>query len=171
MLRVGAGRSHEASVCGGSTRALGGDLRQPSISSAHQKAASAFLLFAFLWWLWTLASLVGSLRPGGAPIQQRLLYVLAFDVCGLVAIAVYFKTWSLLWQVPLQALAAVFLLEGVSALVKLAFERPQALISPLGLWYGGLVVAGVTAALLMKRLQVQFLGGHHRHLTTRSSRP
>jgi len=97
--------------------------------------------------------------------------VLAFDVCGLVAIAVYFKTWSLLWQVPLQALAAIFLLKGVSTLIMLAFERPQALISPLGLWYGGLVVAGVAAALLMKRLQVQFLGGHHRHLTTRSSGP
>jgi hypothetical protein len=97
--------------------------------------------------------------------------VLAFDVCGLVAIAVYFKSWSLLWQVPLQALAAVCLLKGVSTLMTLAFERPHALISPLGLWYGGLVVAGVAAALLMKRLQVQFLGGHHRHLTARSIGP
>jgi hypothetical protein len=109
--------------------------------------------------------------PGGAPVHRRLLYVLAFDVCGLVAIAVYFKTWSLLWQVPLQALAAVSLLKGVRTLVTLAFERPQALIGPLGLWYGALVVAGVAAALLMKRIQAQFLGGHHRHLTTRSRGP
>jgi hypothetical protein len=134
-------------------------------------AASVLLLFAFLWWLWTLDSLVGGLEPGWAPIQRRLLYVLAVDVCGLAAIAVYFKTWSLLWQVPLQALAAIILLEGAGALVTLAFERPQALISSLGLWYGGLVVAGLAAAGLMKRLQVQFLGGHHRHLTARSSGP
>ena len=138
----------------------------PSPSTAYQRAASGLLLFAFLWWLWTLTTLVESVMPGGVPIRRPVLYVLILDLGGLVAIAAYFKTWSLLWQVPLQALAAVCLLIGVRNLMKLVFEHPHALIGTLGLWYGGLVVLGAAAALLMKQLQIRFLGGHHRHLTT-----
>jgi hypothetical protein len=139
--------------------------------SAHQMAASFLLLFAFLWWLWTLSPIVDSVMPGGAPLKQRVLVILMIDIIGLVAIARYFKAWSLLWQVPLQALAAVLLFTGIGTVVTLAIDRPHALFESIGLWYEGFAVAGVTAALLMKRLQVRFLGGHHRHLTTRSSGP
>jgi hypothetical protein len=129
------------------------------------------LLFVFLWWAWTLAPIVNTVIPGGTPLNRRVLYVLGIDIVGLVAIARYFRTWSLLWQVPLQALAAVMLFKGVGSVVRLIFDRPHALIEPTGLWYVGIALCGVIAALLMKTLQVRFLGGHYRHLTTRWSGP
>src|ERR1700733_13132610 len=137
--------------------------------SQGQQSAAFLLLFVLLCFFWTLDSLVRSVPPWGPPVNSRVLYLLIVDVLVITAVARYLKTWSLLWQLPMQALALVLLFTGVRGIVGALFRDLNILVAPSGLWYGGCITVAALLGVIMRRLQWQFLDGRHRHLTTGSS--
>jgi hypothetical protein len=134
-------------------------------SQGQQSAVAFLLMFVLLWFFWTLNSLISTVPPWGPPLNSRVLYVLIADVLVLVAVARYLKTWSVLWQLPMQALALVLLFTGVRGIVRALFRDLDILVAPPGLWYGGCIAAAALLGVTMRRLQWQFLDGRHRHLT------
>ena len=138
-------------------------------SQGQQSAVAFLLLFVLLWFYWTLDSLIRSVPPWGPPLNPRVLYVLIADVLVLLAVAKYLKTWSVLWQLPMQALALVLLFTGVRGIFRAPFRDLNILVAPPGLWYGGCIAAAALLGVTMRRLQWQFLDGRHRHLTSGSS--
>ena len=140
---------------------------KPSV--AYQVAAGYLLLLVFLFWVWTLEPVVASLLPNGALITRRILYVQIGVLIVTAGVAAYFRTWSLIWQLPMQGLTMALFVAGVTPIVSLLFYTPRDLVDSKVLPYVGLVAGGAATMLLMKRMQVRFLGGYHRHLTTRSS--
>jgi len=138
-------------------------------SQGQQSAVAFLLLFVLLWFFWTLDSLIRSVPPWGPPVNSRVLYLLIVDVLVLTAVARYLKTWSLLWQLPMQALALVLLFTGVRGIVGAPFRDLNILVAPPGLWYAGCIAVAALLGVTMRRLQWQFLDGRHRHLTIGSS--
>jgi hypothetical protein len=138
-------------------------------SQGQQSAVASLLLFVLLWFFWTLDSLISSVPPWGPPVNSRILYALIVGVLVLAAVARYLKTWSVLWQLPMQALALVLLFTGVSGILRALFRDLNILVAPRGLWYGGCVAAAALLGVTMRRLQWQFLDGRHHHLTIGSS--
>src|SRR5579862_7743670 len=138
-------------------------------SQGQQSAVASLLLFVLLWFLWTLDSLVSSVPLWGPPVNSRVLYALIVGVLVLAAVARYLKTWSVLWQLPMQALALALLFTGVSGILRALFRDLNLLFAPRGLWYGGCIAAATLLGVTMRRLQWQFLDGRHRHLTIGSS--
>ncbi len=135
-------------------------------SDGHQAAVAYLLLFVLMWFYWTLNPIVHSIPSWGPPPKARVYLMLTVDVLLLVTVARYLRTWSLLWQVPLQALALVFLVTGLSGLVGALFHNRHLLAEREGAWFGGCLVTAVVLGALMRRLQWRFLDGRHRHLTT-----
>src|ERR1700733_4004344 len=133
--------------------------------SQGQQSAAFLLLFVLLCFFWTLDSLVRSVPPWGPPVNSRVLYLLIVDVLVLTAVARYLKTWSLLWQLPMQALALVLLMTGMGGLIHALFRNWHLLITPKGLWFGGCFVAAALLGAFMRRMQWRFLDERHSHLT------
>ena len=134
-------------------------------SDGQQTAVAYLLLFVLLGFYCAFDPLISSIPPWGPAIKLRIVVLLFADFLVLTAVARYLKTWSLLWQLPMQALALVLLMTGMGGLIHALFRNWHLLITPKGLWFGGCFVAAALLGAFMRRMQWRFLDGRHSHLT------
>jgi hypothetical protein len=85
--------------------------------SANDAAVGGLVLFLTLWFLWPLQDVLRTVAVPAVPLPPRIWVAAVIAPGFLLAAAAYFRSPSMLWQVPLQALMLACLFVGVSTLI------------------------------------------------------
>jgi uncharacterized membrane protein YbhN (UPF0104 family) len=120
-------------------------------------SASALIILAGIGLFLTFAQVAAFVVLPSHVITLRVFAAGAFGVALLAACSILLRDTSVLWQIPLQALAASCLAVGVAVIVTAAFGNWHSLLGPTGYRATGCLAVGLGAAWLMRQLQVRLL--------------
>jgi uncharacterized membrane protein YbhN (UPF0104 family) len=118
--------------------------------------SSALIILAGIGLFLTFAQVAAFVVLPSHVITLRVLAAGAFGVALLAACSILLRDTSILWQIPLQALAASCLAVG-AVIVTAAFGNWHSLLGPTGYRATGCLAVGLGAAWLMRQLQVRLL--------------
>lgn len=133
---------------------------------SRDAAVGALLLFVTLWFLWPLTDAVTWLITPGYLAGHRLWVVALIAGSLLAGASTYLREPSLLWQIPLQALAAALILSGLPRLLdclQSALNHRHLSVSGVAVSIG-CIAAGVFLAMWMKKLKHHYLIRRRTHL-------
>jgi len=119
--------------------------------------ASALIILAGIGLLLSFAQVVAFAVFPSHELTLRVLAVGAFGAVLLAASSLVLRDTSVLWQIPLQALAASCLAVGLGVVVTAAFGNWHSLLGATGYRAAGCLAVGLSAAWLMRRLQARRL--------------
>ena len=125
----------------------------------YDAAVGFLILFVTLWFLWPLQDALTTFAVSGTvPLPMRMLVADLIGPALLVGATVYLRVPSILWQIPMQALAAACLFVGVGTLV-LSWHELSPRSAAVCVGY---LVVGASLAWFMRNLQRHFLSPHKR---------
>ena len=124
--------------------------------SGNDFAVGALVLFLTLWFFWPIQEVLRALPTPTLPIPPRLWIAAIIAPSLLIAGAAYLRAPTMLWQVPLQALALACLIVGLRTLV---LSARHSSLKTAGIGVGYLVTAALLG-WLMRDLQRHFLRPH-----------
>ena len=125
----------------------------------HDAAVGFLVLFVTLWFLWPLQDVLTTLAVSGTvPFSRRMLVADSIGPALLIGATVYLRAPSMLWQIPMQALAAACLFAGVGILV-LSWHELSPRSAAICVGY---LAVGASLAWFMRNLQRHFLSPHKR---------
>ena len=144
-------------LCGPSTSPLGGStVTRTRTVSAYDAAIGALVLFLTLWFLWTLTPILAALAVPSGHTAPRIWLGAVIATVLLLGASAYLRAPSLLWQVPMQALALAFLVVGLQVLI-LDWRSLSGRMAATSVGY---LAAGAGCGWFMRKFQKQFLSPH-----------
>jgi hypothetical protein len=119
-------------------------------------AVGGLVSFVMLWFLWPLQDVLTALTVPAALLPTRLWVAAVVAPSLLIGASVYLRAPSLLWQIPVQALAFACLIVGLRILI-LGWRHVSLPLAAIGLGY---LVAGAALGWLMRDLQRHVFSPH-----------
>jgi hypothetical protein len=126
-------------------------------SDSRTFAGAGLFVLSSICMLVALVQLFAAMVPPVSSISVRIGVALLSSGVALVAASLVLGERSILWQGPLQSVAASALIVSVRYLVEAVFTNPHWLTSVGAVVCVAYAFIGFAAAWLMKRLQKRFL--------------